>query len=326
MTFYTDNKYKITVRAVYLCVSILLLLVILYIAMFQKRLKKLIISTKLVFNNDVFCEPQSGLCLLTWKNDLVYPIDITGNFNYVVARYCIDLISRIVLLSYHKHKTDDLQIPPGLILKKLLYYNNSIIGTIHYAESNRVVWITFRGTSNTYEWRQNFNFKQANYYNINEKQAMFTCGNKNHSLCHKGFLDIYSNFRKDIINTLVEISIDKIIINGHSLGGALATLCTMELMDKYTCYTYIFGGPRVCRYAHIHSPFFRIQNTTDIVTSIPLSVMPNLKIHNEPISYTHTGTCVEFTINRHSLVNNHLLPVYLYAIDNQILKISEPVM
>ena len=54
-------------------------------------------------------------------------------------------------------------------------------------------------------------------------------------LVHSGFQDRYEWYRKNILNEIENMGskFDEILITGHSLGGALATLCYMELSQKW---------------------------------------------------------------------------------------------
>ncbi len=94
---------------------------------------------------------------------------------------------------------------------------------------------------------------------------------------HKGFKNAFDDVRDDIVDVLRK-SIGKelpLYITGHSLGAALATVATQELEEEFddliaACYT--FGSPRVGdgKYEKsIKAPFYRIVNTTDIVTLVP---------------------------------------------------------
>ena len=94
---------------------------------------------------------------------------------------------------------------------------------------------------------------------------------------HKGFKEAFDDVRDEVVDSLHK-SIGKdlpLYVTGHSLGAALATVATQELEEEFedliaACYT--FGSPRVGdgKYEKsIKAPFYRIVNTTDIVTLVP---------------------------------------------------------
>ena len=53
---------------------------------------------------------------------------------------------------------------------------------------------------------------------------------------------------------------------------------------------------------------------------------PGVRAASPPaVPHSHGGTSVDFTLNRSSLTNNHLLPIYKYAIKNRLLQIQSPI-
>jgi len=107
---------------------------------------------------------------------------------------------------------------------------------------------------------------------------------------HRGFLSGYNSIRADILDALKKVLGLPIYITGHSLGAALATVATnyletevidgVPLRDRIAaCYT--FGSPRVGNKQYdreFKSPIYRIVNTTDVVTVVPLLVMGYIHI------------------------------------------------
>jgi len=107
---------------------------------------------------------------------------------------------------------------------------------------------------------------------------------------HGGFLGGYNSVREDILKALKKVKGLPLYITGHSLGAALATVATNylegEVIDGVplrdwiaACYT--FGSPRVGNNQYdrdFKSPIYRIVNTTDIVTVVPLMVMGYIHI------------------------------------------------
>lgn len=105
---------------------------------------------------------------------------------------------------------------------------------------------------------------------------------------HKGFMESYNKVQAKIEKSLTEkLSGMPLYVTGHSLGAALATVATFSLEDNKVfrdhiaaCYT--FGSPRVGDdqlNLNFKSAIYRVVNTTDIVTVVPLLLM----------GYTHVG-------------------------------------
>lgn len=73
-----------------------------------------------------------------------------------------------------------------------------------------------------------------------------------------------------------QLGTDKVVVTGHSLGGAIATLCAQYLSDYIpNVVTYTFGSPRVGDYLFADlfnitiSNSYRVVNKDDIVPHLP---------------------------------------------------------
>ncbi len=103
---------------------------------------------------------------------------------------------------------------------------------------------------------------------------------------HAGFRVAYESVAKDIEESVLQLKEMPLYITGHSLGAALATVATQTLEHNphireviAACYT--FGSPRVGNSHYdieFKSPIYRVVNTTDIVTVIPLLAMGYIHI------------------------------------------------
>ncbi|HJR78526.1 MAG TPA: lipase family protein [Anaerolineales bacterium] len=103
---------------------------------------------------------------------------------------------------------------------------------------------------------------------------------------HTGFIRAYKSLEKEIEASLEKVKDLPLYITGHSLGAAIATIATQYLERNHlirdriaACYTY--GSPRVGNHEfdrEFRSAIYRIVNTTDIVTIIPLLAMGYIHI------------------------------------------------
>ena len=128
-----------------------------------------------------------------------------------------------------------------------------------FIRKDRLV-VSFRGTSNAAHWKSNckcFNPQPIDWLDVNDilnRQGLdFYFAPRVHS----GFKEMYLSVRLKLINILEEaIQKDKknknllknIFLTGHSLGGALATLASLDISQlfyKYNIVVYNFGSPRV---------------------------------------------------------------------------------
>lgn len=105
-------------------------------------------------------------------------------------------------------------------------------------------------------------------------------------MVHRGFAEGYLSVEPQILKALKKVDGLPLYITGHSLGAALATIATQHLehdsalRDQIAaCYT--FGSPRVGDKEfdlEFKSSIYRVINTTDIVTVVPLLLMGYIHI------------------------------------------------
>lgn len=146
-----------------------------------------------------------------------------------------------------------------------------------YGCLNGILFICFKGSHGRADWTDNFKFWQI------DVRKMKPYGNLDSDVrVHVGFIEQYKTIRS-IIHLIVKqhAKETKIIVTGHSLGGALATLCAVDIqfnfLDKFVeCVT--FGSPRVGNKAFAESfnkripSSFRYVNGQDIVCKVPMPI------------------------------------------------------
>ncbi len=99
---------------------------------------------------------------------------------------------------------------------------------------------------------------------------------------HTGFHESFEKMQAEIKDRLKKIYDEHgiepgtknlpVFLTGHSLGGALATIATREIMPNCIGACYSYGAPRVGNYAYfdkIKTPVYRIVNSSDIVPRVP---------------------------------------------------------
>lgn len=122
---------------------------------------------------------------------------------------------------------------------------------------------SFRGTETEGEWLEDFDGLAVR----NE----FGSG-----MVHQGFQEQYARVRPSLLAALA-LAPGVLWITGHSLGGALATLCASDfLISPRKPLVYTWAGPRVGwhDYANWFKPaqFYRIVNEWDVVPRMPPSL------------------------------------------------------
>lgn len=189
--------------------------------------------------------------------------------------------------------------------------------------TNRTLYITFLGSVSKMDWVHNFMFWKKPYKQM--KKLFFV---------HAGFLKIYKIVR-DRIHTFMYDHIkdfSKIIISGHSLGGAIATLCYEDVsylltndpvfIDKnIELVSVTTGAPRV--FSFIGSKVLKercggqihVQYKNDGVPTVPPSLL-GYKRYGKVI---HSGKRLPFSFLFPSFVYHHDVNRYL-AFENTSVK------
>lgn len=137
------------------------------------------------------------------------------------------------------------------------------------------VIIAFRGTQQPKDWLTDLNGVHVDYGMVPPY------GNLDSEIrVHRGFIKAYKSVRdaihEQVLKDLSHIS--TIYVCGHSLGGALATLCAVDMQytnpDK-TIFCFPSGNPKVGNKAFVQSYNRRVPDTTrtytrkDLVPHLP---------------------------------------------------------
>ncbi|MFX3634450.1 MAG: lipase family protein [Candidatus Pristimantibacillus sp.] len=168
--------------------------------------------------------------------------------------------------------------------------------------------LAFRGSGSAVDWVSDFIAQQTTYRPV-----------KNSGQTHKGFTDIYTSARSQILALVDKLPANKpLFITGHSLGGALATLAALDIANhtKITSpIVYTFGAPRVGDpkfvrvYNNAIATHWRFQNEYDIVPHLPTLVYqsPHTK---QTYYYLHVKGEVKRSFRMGSVSGNHILSSY----------------
>ncbi|MBP0001830.1 MAG: lipase family protein [Cyanobacteria bacterium SID2] len=174
--------------------------------------------------------------------------------------------------------------------------------------------IVFRGTQEVDEWIANLNAKQTYYkfYDLNPGKV------------HEGFYEIYNGALSEQTRNLVS-QLDPNLpcyITGHSLGGALALLAALDIVETFPerqsqIRMYNYGTPRVGNpvFAQYYSDrvpnSYRIINIADVTPTLPPTILGKEV-------YLHVGQEWSFLNQTGDMSPNHQLIAYRAAIDRQI--------
>ena len=121
------------------------------------------------------------------------------------------------------------------------------------------IYIVFRGSEKRLDWDTNVNFKQVQMEFqqeivqeeiVQEQEQIYPYQEESRSgaKMHRGFVDAYLSVREQIHNYFKSHAALSVTVTGHSLGGALATLCAVDIQYNFSNFKidiYTFGSPRV---------------------------------------------------------------------------------
>ena len=183
---------------------------------------------------------------------------------------------------------------------------NRDIAALYYSQNLNMAIMSFSGTMYISEWDNDFDFTQVNPSDINKD---------NNILVHKHQYEMYNSLRNSFIIALNDIKNQEpeflFISTGHSLGGALSSLCFFDVISNNIIsenqghkVLYSFASPRVGNvvFADVinkETTAFRVSNSEDIITTLPLPISGNTK-------YEHTDMCISFSMNLNNYGSNHI--------------------
>ncbi len=166
-------------------------------------------------------------------------------------------------------------------------------------KANQRLIVAFRGTQFLHDWLDNFDFVPAPYSPVPGRGTV-----------HEGFQFVYLAVRHNLIALLNKYSAgySQMLITGHSLGGALCPLATLDLLNvnqSLSPIVYTWAEPRVghndfVTFFNTHVNIcYRIVNLWDLVPHLPPEIA----------AYEHEGSQVTidsgFSLD---VAHNHVLP------------------
>jgi triacylglycerol lipase len=177
--------------------------------------------------------------------------------------------------------------------------------------ADRII-VAFRGTSSTTDWISD----------AIARQSKFKC-DPGAGMTHQGISNIYFSARGPILECLNRLPSDlPLTITGHSLGGALATLCAVDVTANTSFkfpVVYTYGAPRVGdptfakSYSDQVTDSYRVQNKFDVVPRLPPQVY-KLPKRETTYYYMHVQEEAPLTFHNGSVSANHVISSYYTAL------------
>lgn len=152
------------------------------------------------------------------------------------------------------------------------------------------ITIVFRGSDSSQDWETDFNtrleraqFDQKVIQDLivepKEKTYPYAGTSRSGARMHKGFVEAYFGVRDQIHDYIKNNAVSSVVVTGHSLGGALAHLCAVDIQynfaDQVAIEAYTYGAPSVGNdgfrdsYNQRVPNSYRIIHGMDIVPALP---------------------------------------------------------
>jgi triacylglycerol lipase len=155
------------------------------------------------------------------------------------------------------------------------------------------ITIVFRGSESSFDWDTNFATRQERaefeqqiiqeaIIDTEDKEKIYPYEGASSSgaLMHRGFVTAYFSVRDEIHNYIRSRDLSSATVTGHSLGGALATLCAVDIQYNFSkkvplIELYTFGAPKAGNDGFRNSfnervpNSYRFVNGMDLVAELP---------------------------------------------------------
>lgn len=178
---------------------------------------------------------------------------------------------------------------------------------VHVEAHDGVLYVSFAGTENTTDAKIDLN--------IGDVQVPGGWTNNARVRAHKGFVTLYAAVRPTVTAALgaKPPGTRMVVMCGHSLGGALATLAALDASSQGThgeVHMYSFGAPQVGDGAFVQLFDERVSTAVRVVNPfdpVPRSLSAQL-VHTKGY-YPVTSLTMDFP------PASHLMKAYLLALD-----------
>lgn len=145
-------------------------------------------------------------------------------------------------------------------------------GFVAVDHTNKLIVVSFRGSASIDAWRTNLEF---------DTTTTDICSG---CTAHRGFWNSWVDARERVTTSVKQATTNfpsySVIVTGHSLGAAIATLAAASLRNAgYTVALYNFGSPRVggsklsTYISNQSGGNYRVTHWNDPVPKVPLVIM-----------------------------------------------------
>lgn len=219
---------------------------------------------------------------LLWLLFIITLINNCNTYDYMYSEYIVNLAQATYCVD--TFEWDCYTCISSFQLSNIIE-NRGVKLLLGFDDITGYIFIAFRGSSNIENWIQNLKFQQISPWN-------------NTIMVDKGFYEDYEFIKEALFDSLYEISklynTTNIVITGHSLGSALSTIVSYEIIKYYDYsikYLITYGSPRVGNkdfandFSNIIKKYdinsYRITHANDMIPHLPQTFMNYYHITNE---------------------------------------------
>lgn len=265
--------------------------------------------------------------------------DWSATYTPAQAAVAADVVARVKSAMFYGRPFVSVSHPGMSVLAELYFSRDKgLFGVIARDDVHRTLWIAFRGTETSADWKQNLNFNEIPLASTTWKASRLQVnmmplqahpdeqGLLPPIMVHGGFFGVYKSMRQNILDMVARYPQDKLVLTGHSLGAAVANVAALDIAwvrgrDSVACYAFApprAGNPQFAAELSKQTASFQIINQADLVPSLPATSMPNFQVPHEPVQYAHGGTLVVFDNRDNALClsDTHSLAVYQSAVSS----------
>lgn len=170
-------------------------------------------------------------------------------------------------------------MPNITLIKTFWDSRTSTYSYIAFDSKNNHYLLTFEGTQDFKDWLIDIDFIKLIPYKHHPTAKI-----------HSGFWYAYNSIRDELLQTIKEYNISNLFVTGHSLGGALATISSLDIAEtigNITITMVNLGSPRIGNkeytilFNHSIKKYYRITHGKDPVVHLPPMIFGYYHISNE---------------------------------------------
>ena len=248
---------------------------------------------------------------------------------YFSRKFILDLEVLLLSVSSMAYKTINDTLTPFLAENKItvehIIRDERTDTRAIILQSERFIIVAFRGTKSTENMKTDIkvakvrlgsNLPTLPRRSMTNFQRIELSSEWKLAEVHKGFIEAYRSVSEKVLKNVSDMISDRrigqnaVYLCGHSLGGALATICSLDLalsLDWKDVYVSTFGSPRCGNlmwsrlYDRVVPAHWRVAMRSDIVTTIP------------KMGYAHVGNLVALTSSGDMFLDPNSIDIALWS-------------